>query len=118
MSKLWPEVDMPFSETGMTPDVIINPHAFPSRYAKFVFFFLSFCTKRQTSATFLTSMTIGMLVESLAGKAGSLHGLIQDATPFRFNEKDTAVDYFGQQLLKAGNFLKSFKQKKSELAIS
>ena len=50
---------MPFSESGFQPDVIINPHAFPSR------------------------MTIGMLVESMAGKAGSMHGLAQDATPFK-----------------------------------
>ncbi|KAJ0932347.1 putative DNA-directed RNA polymerase [Helianthus annuus] len=58
-SQLWPDVDMPFSGvTGMRPDLIINPHAFPSR------------------------MTIAMLLESIAAKGGSLHGKFVDATPF------------------------------------
>jgi DNA-directed RNA polymerase I subunit RPA2 len=78
MSYLWPTKDMPFSESGMQPDVIINPHAFPSR------------------------MTIGMFVESIAGKSGALHGLAQDSTPFQFDEENTAADYFGQQLKAAG----------------
>ena len=77
-SRKWPQVDMPFSETGIQPDVIINPPAFPSR------------------------MTIGMFVESLAGKAGALHGIAQDATPWKFSEDDTPADFFGEQLSKAG----------------
>jgi DNA-directed RNA polymerase I subunit RPA2 len=78
LSVLWPQEDMPFSESGMTPDTIINPHAFPSR------------------------MTIGMLIESMAAKSGALHGIFQNGTPFRFNENFRAVDFFGQQLKHAG----------------
>ncbi|KAJ5343665.1 uncharacterized protein N7506_003489 [Penicillium brevicompactum] len=78
LSQLWPATDMPFSESGMQPDLIINPHAFPSR------------------------MTIAQMIESMAGKAGAMHGLPQDSTPFQFSEENTATDYFGEQLKKAG----------------
>ncbi len=57
---LSPEEDLPFIErTGIRPDILINPHAFPSR------------------------MTIGMLIESMASKAGALSGSFIDASPFR-----------------------------------
>ncbi len=47
-------------------------------------------------------MTIGMLIESMAGKSGALHGHYQDATPFTFHEKDSVVNYFGEELKAAG----------------
>jgi DNA-directed RNA polymerase I subunit RPA2 len=77
-SILWPARDMPFTESGMVPDILFNPHGFPSR------------------------MTIGMQIEAMAGKAGAMHGTFQDSTPFRFHEKQRAVDYFGEQLRAAG----------------
>jgi len=39
-----------------------------------------------------------MMIEVMAGKSAVLHGLVHDATPFRFSEKDTAIDYFGRML--------------------
>ncbi|KAI3416630.1 uncharacterized protein J3R85_015253 [Psidium guajava] len=88
-SQLWPDVDMPFSGiTGMRPDLIINPHAFPSR------------------------MTIAMLLESIAAKVGSLDGEFVDATPFASSAKKTngeeksesenLVDQIGTRLRKKG----------------
>jgi DNA-directed RNA polymerase III subunit RPC2 len=50
--------DLPFTETGICPDVIMNPHGFPSR------------------------MTVGKLIELLAGKAGVLEGKFHYGTAF------------------------------------
>uniref|UniRef100_A0A673BFY2 DNA-directed RNA polymerase subunit beta n=1 Tax=Sphaeramia orbicularis TaxID=375764 RepID=A0A673BFY2_9TELE len=79
LSRLWPTEDMPFTESGMTPDILFNPHGFPSR------------------------MTIGMLIESMAGKSAALHGLSHDATPFTFSEETSALEYFGK-MLRAGGY--------------
>ncbi|XP_067125570.1 DNA-directed RNA polymerase I subunit RPA2 [Centruroides vittatus] len=77
-SQKWPIENMPFTESGMVPDIIFNPHGFPSR------------------------MTIGMMIESMAGKSASLHGIVHDATAFKFSESYPASEYFGELLQKAG----------------
>lgn len=47
-------------------------------------------------------MTIGMLIESMAGKSAALHGLCHDATPFTFSEENSALPHFGEMLKAAG----------------
>jgi len=71
-----PEEDMPFTADGVRPDLIINPHAIPSR------------------------MTIGQLVECLLGKACTLYGGYGDCTAYA--TKGANYETYGAMLTKMG----------------
>ncbi len=69
------EEDMPFTANGLRPDMIVNPHAFPSR------------------------MTIGQFIESMSTKLGLYMGSLIDSTPFSTQNR---VSETSELLLKAG----------------
>lgn len=71
-----PEEDMPFTADGIKPDLIINPHALPSR------------------------MTIGQLIECLFGKACVLYGSYGNSTAFM--TKGPNMKTYGEMLNNMG----------------
>jgi len=74
--------DLPYTSDGMTPDVLINPHAFPSR------------------------MTVGMMLESITGKAAALRGKKFDGSAF-VGEKLSQV----REIMESSGFKYSGKEK-------
>ncbi len=85
--------DMPYTADGIIPDLIINPHAFPSR------------------------MTVGQFLESIAGKYGALAGRFIDGSPFvSFNYEELAemlrsvgFEYKGTEVMYDGRTGRKFK---------
>ena len=84
--------DLPYTAQGITPDVLINPHAFPSR------------------------MTVGMFMESITGKAAALRGTQFDGSAF-VGEKmeevrkimdETGFKYSGKEVMYDGRTGKPF----------
>ena len=68
------QADMPFSDEGIVPDIIMNPHGFPSR------------------------MTVGKMLELVAGKAGVLNGNFEYGTAFGGSK----LEDMSAQLVEAG----------------
>ncbi|EPY51806.1 DNA-directed RNA polymerase III complex subunit Rpc2 [Schizosaccharomyces cryophilus OY26] len=78
--------DMPFNDQGVCPDIIMNPHGFPSR------------------------MTVGKMIELLSGKAGVMRGTLEYGTCFGGTKVEEAsrvlvergFSYSGKDMLTSG----------------
>lgn len=78
--------DMPFNDQGIVPDIIMNPHGFPSR------------------------MTVGKMIELISGKAGVLNGTLEYGTCFGGSKLedmskilvDQGFNYSGKDMLYSG----------------
>ncbi|MEK6877848.1 MAG: DNA-directed RNA polymerase subunit B, partial [Thermoproteota archaeon] len=84
--------DLPYTADGVVPDVLINPHAFPSR------------------------MTVGMFLESVTGKAAALRGTKMDGSAFVGEKLDdvkgvlesAGFKYSGKEMMYDGRTGKAF----------
>ncbi|EGW34142.1 DNA-directed RNA polymerase [Spathaspora passalidarum NRRL Y-27907] len=78
--------DLPFNDMGISPDIIMNPHGFPSR------------------------MTVGKMIELISGKAGVLNGTLEYGTCFGGSKLedmskilvDKGFSYSGKDMLYSG----------------
>ncbi len=68
------QADMPYTVKGIVPDIILNPHSLPSR------------------------MTLGQIMEALAGKYAALSGHVVDGTPFY----NVPIEELQEELFKFG----------------